>query len=143
MNYALFIARRYLQTKKRSALVSRITSIAVGGVFVGTMTLVIVLSVINGFETELRQRIVGFNTHVLLFARAPEAWADIEPLRGKELFEAQAVDARLTTKVTMRYVGGLSAPQRLVYGTRVLNIVSVLDLYERHITTVALCTEDV
>ena len=29
---------------------------------------VIVLSVINGFETELRQRIVGFNTHVLVFA---------------------------------------------------------------------------
>lgn len=78
MNYTLFIARRYLQTKKRSALVSRITSIAVGGVFVGTMTLVIVLSVINGFETELRQRIVGFNTHVLVFARTPEAWADVD-----------------------------------------------------------------
>ena len=78
MKYALFIARRYLQTKKRSALVSRITSIAVGGVFVGTMTLVIVLSVINGFETELRQRIVGFNTHVLLFARTPEAWASVD-----------------------------------------------------------------
>ena len=78
MNYTLFIARRYLQTKKRSALVSRITSIAVGGVFVGTMTLVIVLSVINGFETELRQRIVGFNTHVLAFARTPEAWASAD-----------------------------------------------------------------
>ncbi len=78
MNWALFIARRYLQTKKRSALVSRITSIAVGGVFVGTMTLVIVLSVINGFETELRQRIVGFNTHVLVFARTPEAWASVD-----------------------------------------------------------------
>ena len=78
MSYALFIAKRYLQTKKRSALVSRITSIAIGGVFVGVMTLVIVLSVINGFETELRQRIVGFNTHVLVFARTPEAWGDIE-----------------------------------------------------------------
>jgi lipoprotein-releasing system permease protein len=78
MSYALFIAKRYLQTKKRSALVSRITSIAVGGVFVGVLTLVIVLSVINGFETELRQRIVGFNTHVLIFARTPEAWANIE-----------------------------------------------------------------
>ncbi len=74
MRYTLFVARRYLQTKKRSALVSRITSIAIGGVFVGVMTLVIVLSVINGFETELRQRIVGFNTHVLVFARHAEAW---------------------------------------------------------------------
>jgi lipoprotein-releasing system permease protein len=80
MSYALFVAKRYLQTKKRSALVSRITTIAVGGVFVGVMTLVIVLSVINGFETELRQRIVGFNTHVLVFARSQGAWADVESL---------------------------------------------------------------
>lgn len=80
MSYAFFVAKRYLETKKRSALVSRITSIAMGGVFVGVMTLVIVLSVINGFETELRQRIVGFNTHVLVFARTPDTWADIESL---------------------------------------------------------------
>lgn len=78
MNYPVFIARRYLRTKKRSALVSRITSIAIGGVFVGVMTLVIVLSVINGFETELRRRIVGFNTHVLVFARSPQAWAAMD-----------------------------------------------------------------
>ena len=76
MSYPLFIAKRYLQTRKRSALVSRITTIAIGGVFVGVMTLIIVLSVINGFETELRQRIVGFNTHVLVFARSPESWAE-------------------------------------------------------------------
>lgn len=78
MNYTLFIAKRYLQTKKRSALVSRITSIAIGGVFVGVMTLVIVLSVINGFETELRQRIVGFNTNVVVFSRSADAWAHID-----------------------------------------------------------------
>lgn len=83
MSYPIFIARRHLKTKKRSALVSRITSIAVGGVFVGVMTLVIVLSVINGFETELRQRIVGFNTHVLVFARHQDAWAHIDTLEAK------------------------------------------------------------
>ncbi len=80
MRYPFFIAKRYLQTKKRSALVSRITSIAAGGVFVGVMTLIIVLSVINGFETELRQRIVSFNTNVLVFARSPGAWANIDTL---------------------------------------------------------------
>jgi lipoprotein-releasing system permease protein len=76
MQYPLFIAKRHLQTKKRSALVSRVMSIAVGGVFVGVMTLVIVLSVINGFETELRQRIVGFNTNITVFTRNPAAWAE-------------------------------------------------------------------
>ena len=80
MNYPLFIAKRYLETKRRSALVSRITTIAVGGVFVGVMTLVIVLSVINGFETELRQRIVAFNTNVIVFMRHEEAWASADTL---------------------------------------------------------------
>lgn len=80
MNYPFFIAKRYLQTKRRSALVSRITTIAVGGVFVGVMTLVIVLSVINGFETELRQRIVAFNTNVIVFMRNPEAWVNADTL---------------------------------------------------------------
>jgi len=80
MKYPFFIAKRHLQTKKRSALVSRIMSIAIGGVFVGVMTLVIVLSVINGFETELRQRIVGFNANVMVFMRTPHAWAERDSL---------------------------------------------------------------
>jgi glycosyltransferase involved in cell wall biosynthesis len=75
MNYPVFIARRYLRTKKRSALVSRITSIAIGGVFVGVMTLVIVLSVINGFETELRSRIASksYADRILLYGDMPHA----------------------------------------------------------------------
>jgi lipoprotein-releasing system permease protein len=81
MNYPFFIAKRYLETKRRSALVSRITTIAIGGVFVGVMTLVIVLSVINGFETELRQRIVAFNTNVVVFMRNPAAWANTDTLQ--------------------------------------------------------------
>ena len=92
MNYPFFIARRYLETKRRSALVSRITTIAVGGVFVGVMTLVIVLSVINGFETELRQRIVAFNTNVVVFMRNPQAWADTDTLETI-LLEQEHVNA--------------------------------------------------
>ena len=72
-----------------------------------------------------------------------QRWACVEPLRGKELFEAQAVDARLTVKVGMRYYAGLSPTQRFLYGTRVLNIVSVVNVAERSIQTIAMCTEDV
>ncbi len=78
MHYSLSIALRYLRSKKRSGFVSRVTLIAVGGTFVGVATLIIVLSLMNGFENELRSRIVGFNTHVLLFARTPEAWSSMD-----------------------------------------------------------------
>jgi lipoprotein-releasing system permease protein len=80
MKYPIFIAKRYLQTKRRSALVSRITTIAVGGVWVGVTVLVIALSVINGFGTELRSRIVEFNTNVIVFMRTPDAWAEADTL---------------------------------------------------------------
>ena len=116
MNYPLFIAKRYLQTKRRSQLVSRITSIAVGGVFVGVMTLVIVLSVINGFETELRQRIVAFNTNVIVFMRSPDVWASADTLRAilerQEDVTAVAPFVRwpMTTRPPFRWVSacGLS-----------------------------------
>ena len=83
MHYSFSIALRYLRSKRRSGFISRVTLIAVGGTFVGVMTLIIVLSLMNGFENELRSRIVGFNTHVLVFARTPQAWAGIDSVETK------------------------------------------------------------
>ena len=110
MSYPFFIAKRYLQTKKRSALVSRITTIAAGGVFVGVMTLTIVLSVINGFETELRQRIVNFNTNVMAFARSPGAWARMDTvtamIEGNDQTVAVAPFVRSEALATYEIVPG-------------------------------------
>jgi lipoprotein-releasing system permease protein len=78
MHYSLSIALKYLRTKRRRGFISRVTAIAVIGTFVGVATLIIVLSLMNGFENELRSRIVEFNTHVLLFARTPGAWSGID-----------------------------------------------------------------
>ncbi len=78
MHYSLALALRYLRTKRRSGFVSRVTLIAVGGTFVGVATLIIVLSLMNGFESELRSRIIGFNTHVLVFSRSRASWAAID-----------------------------------------------------------------
>lgn len=57
--------------------------IAVGGTFVGVATLIIVLSLMNGFESELRSRIIGFNTHVLVFARTPGSWTGIDSIAAE------------------------------------------------------------
>lgn len=78
MHYSISLALRYLRTKRRSGFVSRVTLIAVGGTFVGVATLIIVLSLMNGFESELRSRIIGFNTHVLLFSRTSSSWSAID-----------------------------------------------------------------
>ena len=51
MNLPLFIARRYLVSKKKQNIINIISAISVGGIIIGTMALVIVLSVFNGFQT--------------------------------------------------------------------------------------------
>lgn len=50
MNLPLFIARRYLVSRKKQNIINIISAISVGGIIVGTMALVIVLSVFNGFS---------------------------------------------------------------------------------------------
>ncbi len=47
------------------------TTVSIGGVTIGTMALVIVLSVMSGFETDLREKILGFNAHIQI-SRADE-----------------------------------------------------------------------
>ncbi len=66
MRYELLIGLRYLRSKRRGAVVSLITLISSGGVALGVMALIIVLSVMSGFEKDLRDKILGTNAHVVL-----------------------------------------------------------------------------
>lgn len=65
MRFELFVARRYLRSRT-GRRPSGITGIAVGGVFVGVAAILIVLSVINGFHQELRERILGATPHIVV-----------------------------------------------------------------------------
>jgi lipoprotein-releasing system permease protein len=60
----LFIASRYLQSRRKNGFINLITYISVFGVAIGVAALIIVLSVMNGFESEVRSRIIGFDTHI-------------------------------------------------------------------------------
>jgi len=59
----LFIGLRYLRGKRKSGFISFITYISAGGLLLGTLALIIALSVANGFEKEVRDRIVGTLAH--------------------------------------------------------------------------------
>ncbi|HYK09417.1 MAG TPA: FtsX-like permease family protein [Gemmatimonadales bacterium] len=60
----LRIALRYLTSRRSSGLLSFITVIAVGGVFVGVAALVIVLGVMNGLQSDLRDKILVGSPHL-------------------------------------------------------------------------------
>ncbi len=66
MSYEFFISLRYLRARRKQVFVSIITFISVAGIFLGVAALIIVLAVMNGFETDLRNKILGINSHVLV-----------------------------------------------------------------------------
>lgn len=61
---ALFIGRRYASLRSRSQLVGFISSLSIIGLSLGVATLITVLSVINGFDRELQQRILAIVPHI-------------------------------------------------------------------------------
>ncbi len=79
MNTELFIARRYLRSKNRKFF-SLSTSIAIGGIFVGVAALLITLSMMNGFQNELRRRILGGTPHITVRRYFNEPLADLEAI---------------------------------------------------------------
>jgi lipoprotein-releasing system permease protein len=66
MSYEFFISLRYLRAKRKQVFVSIITFISMAGILLGVAALIIVLAVMNGFEKELRDKILGINAHIIL-----------------------------------------------------------------------------
>jgi lipoprotein-releasing system permease protein len=63
---SLFIGLRYSQSRKGNAFLSFITLFSVAGIFLGVLALTVVSSVMNGFEGELKKRILGVIPHLIV-----------------------------------------------------------------------------
>lgn len=68
MRFEDFVGLRYLMAKRDRNMLSVITLISVGGVAVGVMALIVVLSVMGGFEADFREKIIGSKSHVVVSA---------------------------------------------------------------------------
>ena len=66
MSYELFIGLRYLKAKRKQTFVSLITFISIAGVMVGVTALIVVIAVMNGFKEDLRDKILGVTSHVVI-----------------------------------------------------------------------------
>ena len=64
--YEIFIALRYLRAKRKQAFISVISLISIAGVGIGVMALILVLGVMTGFTDDLRDKILGTNSHVVI-----------------------------------------------------------------------------
>ena len=68
MKYELLIGRRYLRASRGNRFVSFISTISMAGVAIGVAVLIVVLSVMNGFEREVRERILSLTSHASITA---------------------------------------------------------------------------
>jgi lipoprotein-releasing system permease protein len=130
MRYELLIGLRYLRAKRKEAFISLITLISMLGVTIGVMTLNIVLSVMTGFEEDLRDRILGFNPQVIVMGQN-EGVADAAA-------EVRRIEAVPGVVAAAPFVNGqvMLAAERNVTGASVRGVspqaADVVDL-ERHL----------
>ncbi len=88
------VAGRYLRARRGERFVSIIAVFSLVGIALGVATLIVVTSVMSGFQTELESRVLGVNGHITIEAYAGDAIANYQPL-VKEIRAIQGVVSAL------------------------------------------------
>lgn len=70
-------------------------------------------------------------------------WAKIKPLTGKQLEYGKQINELVTTQVNMRYYAGLTPDHQLLFGTRIFNILSVINVDEANEEHIVMCVETI
>jgi lipoprotein-releasing system permease protein len=110
MSYAWDISWRYLKSRRRQAFISLITIISMAGVAVGVMVLIVVLAVMNGFETSLKDKILGVNSHIWILPQTSQRMADYEDLvKRVQALPHVTMAAPFTTHEVMLLADGRAA----------------------------------
>lgn len=101
---------------------------------IGEMRHRITIQILSASKDSFQQEIKGWTNFETV-------WAKIEPLSGREFFEAQQMNAEITHRITMRYMKGLNPKMRIMYGERIFDIKTILNIEEKNIELQILCKE--
>lgn len=85
----------------------------------------------------------GIGEAVKGWANVATVWASVEPLQGREFWSQQQLQSEVTTRVRIRYRADVTAKNRILYGTRVLLVESVINPKERKEELQLMCSEGV
>jgi len=110
MSYEFFISKRYMRAKRKQVFVSIITSISIFGIFLGVAALIVVLAVMNGFEEDLRSKILGIRSHIEITANMSGPMNNYPALR-REIDQTPGVVAStpfIYTEAMMRSQNGVA-----------------------------------
>ena len=126
-----YIARRYLSSSRGRGFLSLITWIAIGGVAVGVMALIVVIAVMSGLQTDLREKILGANAHGMVLELGEsvrmESWASVlERVRADK--DVIAAAPFIYTEVGLNVPGGSYSEGAVLRG--ILNDSTALEVTE-------------
>ena len=96
-NFERFIAFRYLKPLRSEGLLSIISWFSFFGICIGVATLIITMSVMNGFRYELENRIIGFNGHI--YINNYEKYFEDISQDFSSINEIEFIDANITDQV--------------------------------------------
>lgn len=109
MSFEYFIGGRYLRAKHKETFISLITILSVAGVTVGVMALIVVIAVMAGFESDLKQRILGVESHIVLM-RHDGSFSGYKKI-SRQINEFQGVEAAtpfIYSQIMLRSSTGVS-----------------------------------
>jgi len=109
MSFEYFIGGRYLRAKQKETFISLITILSIAGVTVGVMALIVVIAVMAGFESDLKARILGVESHVVLM-RHGGSFTDYRKI-SKQIDTMDGVTAAtpfIYTQIMLRAPSGVS-----------------------------------
>ncbi|MBC8284402.1 MAG: lipoprotein-releasing ABC transporter permease subunit [Nitrospinae bacterium] len=92
MSFELFVSLRHLKAKRAQKFISLNTWISIGGVALGVMALIVVIAVMSGFGKDLRDKILGTNSHIVVTNITRSGMDNFEPVL-KKVMQSDGVTA--------------------------------------------------
>jgi len=83
----------------------------------------------------------SYGEEVITWVTHCQAWAQMEPLSGREFLEARQIQAEGMVRFTLRYQAGIEPEMRVLFGTRTFNIQAVIHVEERGREIQLMCVE--
>jgi lipoprotein-releasing system permease protein len=118
------VGLRYLKSKKHSRFLSFITSISMVGVALGVTALVVVLSVMDGFEVQMRKRLMNQDLHLLITPKPESAGYDGGKIAAKR-FDDSSLGKRLHASSEVREINPVLQTEAILRGGRKVSGVEI------------------
>ena len=133
MTKKLFIAYRQLFSKEQSQFISIVTFISTLAIALGVSSLIVVLSVMNGFEAEIEERVIRLSSHITIQSDQPIGqWQDIaneleqfsEIQHTIPFVEAKGIISKTVEESTGVEILGINPADKIFFGVEIKDLVN-------------------